>query len=196
MEFQEVINSRHSVRSYERKKVPKDILKNLIKNGCKAPSACNRQPWNFYIVNSREKRDKVSKLLWETYQELSEQTLKKSSKVQKISNEFYHDLGGAQNIIFAYRKKETNEPEYILPTDTISIACAIENIVLSAVDIGLGTCIVGTFNADKVKVELGKILGVENNEELVTSLVIGYPAKDFDPLKREKKKIDEVLTFV
>jgi len=196
MEFQKVIDSRSSVRKFEETIVPEDILEEIITNATKAPSACNRQPWIFYVVNSKNKRDEVSKILKKTLISLKQQVDKKSDKMQKITYDFYNDLGGAQNIIFIYRKKELNEKPWILPSDIQSISCAAENIMLSAIDKGLGTCCVGSFKDPESEKKVSEIINSKGNEELVISLLIGYPSKNFKPLRRDKKKIYEVLNFI
>jgi nitroreductase len=196
MELEKAIIGRKSVRSFEEKKVPRKLLKKLIATAVNAPSSCNRQPWIFYVVDSTKKRNAIALILRETLSDLESQIIKKSVKIQKVLYNFYDDLGGAQNIIFIYRKKIKSEPAYVLPGDIASIACAAENIMLSAVQEGLGTCWVGSFKGPIVEKKLSKILSIQKNDELVASIVIGYPSKDFKPLKRTKKKVSEILNFV
>ncbi len=196
MDFQEVIDGRCSVRSFAPKKVSKTILKSLIMDATKAPSACNRQPWIFYIVQSTKERNAVAQILKKTLIPHNDQIIKKSTKSQKIVYNFYDDMGGAPNIIFIYRKKNKNEGSWVYPNDLQSIACACENLMLSAVEKGLGTCWIGSFKEPNSEKALAKLLGIKKNEELIASLLVGYPAKDFKVLKRSKKKMDEVLTFV
>ncbi len=195
MKFQEIINKRHSIREFEKKKVPIPILKRLIKNATEAPSACNRQPWIFYCINNKKKRDEISKLLLGAFKRLWKETEVKNKKIQKIANNFYKDMGGAQNIIFVYRKKSRNEAPHVRPNDMLSIACAIENLMLCSVEKGLGTCWIGTFKGGKIEKELGRILKIKE-EELIGSIVIGYPKKGYKPLIRRKKKLNEVLKFI
>jgi len=190
MRLKEAINKRKSIRCFENKKIPKSMIKDAVK----APSSGNRQPWIFYCVDSKKTRDKVSELLRETLKLLKNQMKLQSKKIQKITKEFYSDLGGAQNIIFIYRKKIKNEAVYAKPSDIKSISCAAENLMLSAVNMGLGTCWVGSFNGKPEK-KLNKILKTKNNEELVASIIIGYPKKEYQPLKRKKKQLKEVLKF-
>lgn len=196
MKLQEAIDKRHSIREFEQKRVPKKIIQELIKNATKAPNAGNRQPWTFYCVDNGSKMKKISELLFKQFKRLWKQTSKKSKKSQKISNNFYQNIGNAQNLIFVYRKKEINEPIYIKPNDIASIACAMENLMLCAVEKGLGTCWIGTFNGNKTQKELRKILKIKENEELVGSLVIGYPKRSYKPLIRKKKKLNEILKFI
>ena len=50
----EAIKKRRSVRSYESKPIPKDIINMIIEAGNEAPSAMNSQPWRFVVVESKK----------------------------------------------------------------------------------------------------------------------------------------------
>jgi nitroreductase len=196
MEFQKLINQRHSIREYENKRVPRSIIKEIIESAVKAPSACNRQPWIFYSVDKQEKRNKIAKILKSILKIMDKQIKTSPKEIQKITYNFYSDLGGAQNIIFIFRKISKNEAEYVKPGDIASISCAAENLMLSAVDFGLGTCWVGSFNGPQTEKMVREVIGARKDEELMASIIIGYPKKGYIPLKREKKKLKEVLRFV
>ena len=64
MEVYEAIKIRKSVRSYDATPVPDDVLMRVLEAGRAAPSANNGQPWHFIVVNSREKREVLSKRLF------------------------------------------------------------------------------------------------------------------------------------
>jgi len=112
-----------------------------------------------------------------------------SPKLKKISYEFYSDLGGCQNIIFVYTQKNQKYRDNAIA----SIGCACQNISLSAVNKKLGTCWIGSFKG--FEKEINKLLKVPKDHELIASMLIGPPAKNFKPLKRTKKKIPEILSF-
>ena len=52
---------RISVRRYEDKQVEKEKLMQILRAGMQAPSACNQQPWEFYVVTNPEKIKALSK---------------------------------------------------------------------------------------------------------------------------------------
>jgi nitroreductase len=195
MKFQEVIEKRHSIREFEKKGVPNSVIKKIIQNASMAPSAGNRQPWNFYCVNSKEKRDKITLMLKETLKLLRDQIESKPKNIKKIVYNFYSDLGDCQNIIFVFREKSKKEASYVQPNDIASIACAVENLMLSAVEKGLGTCWIGSFKEPSIEKKLKELLKTKPNEELIASILVGYPKKGYKPLIREKKKLSEVLKF-
>lgn len=68
--------------------------------------------------------------------------------------------------------------------------------MLSATNKGLGSCWIGSFKEPKTENKLKQILKTNQNEELVASLLIGYPKEDFKPIKRKKKQLSEILKFV
>jgi len=196
MNLQEAITKRNSVREYERKIIPKKILIELIKDASKAPSAKNEQNYKFYIVNSKKKRDIVAKYLKSTLKLMNKQINKLEENLKKLLINFYSDLGGAQTIIFVYRQKIKNSPEYQFPNDLAGISCAIENLMLSAVSRGLGTCWIGSFKEPQIEKNLNKLLGTKKDEELIASVLIGYPKKGYKPLIRKKKELNEIIKFV
>ena len=53
---------RISVRKYEDRPVEKNKIIQILKAGMQAPSACNQQPWEFYVVTDKEKIQKLSKV--------------------------------------------------------------------------------------------------------------------------------------
>ena len=53
---------RISVRKYEDRPVEKEKIMEILRAGMQAPSACNQQPWEFYVVTDKEKIQKLSKV--------------------------------------------------------------------------------------------------------------------------------------
>jgi nitroreductase len=196
MELKEVIDKRRSIRTFEKKKVPRKIIRELIKSAMKAPSVCNRQPWVFYYVESKDIRNDISKILFDEFKKLHKQTKLKGKESQKIANNFYLNMGNAQNLIFAYRKKYKNEFIHVKPNDMYGVSCALGNLMLSAVEYNLGTCWIGTFNGPVVEKKLRKILKIQKDEELIGSLVVGYPDKNYIPFNEKLKKFDDVCKFI
>jgi len=53
-EFFDLLRTRRSIRDFEDKEVPLDLVLKIIRESCLAPSAQNGQPWRFIIVNNKE----------------------------------------------------------------------------------------------------------------------------------------------
>jgi nitroreductase len=58
----EAIHTRRSVREFEDKDVPDELIEKLLTAGIWAPSGLNNQPWRFTIVKDAEKKDALSRL--------------------------------------------------------------------------------------------------------------------------------------
>ena len=56
MSLYDLIISRRSIRSYEDKAIPKEVLEKIIEAGRQSPSAANRQPYRFIIVDDSEQK--------------------------------------------------------------------------------------------------------------------------------------------
>lgn len=192
MKFQDVLNKRHSVREYEKKKVPTTVLKQLVNDAIKAPSAANKQPWKFIIVQNKKVMEKIR----EEYKEFIKiRNFKPSTnKGENVSYNFYSNMGNCQNIIFAYMEKPLSKNWQF--HNLLSISAAIENLLLSATNRGLGTCWIGSFKDTSIELKLKKILKLNKNEELVSGVVIGYTKKGYSPWIRDKKKLEEVLKII
>jgi nitroreductase len=74
------------------------------------------------------------------------------------------------------------------PLNLLDVGMAAQNIILEAVEIGLGSCAIASFSEDPVK----KILGVPDEIRLVLLLSMGYP--DEDPKPRPKKSLREIAS--
>jgi len=190
MRFHAILSKRKSVREYERKPVPKQILKELIRDATLAPSAGNKQPWEFHVITSKKTRDSIA-LLMRDVQKVFKGRTGLSSGINKVGYEFYYDLGGCPTIILVYMKREKELGRRI--NNYLSIAAAVENLNLSAVEKGLGACWMGSFK--KYETKLNRMLGIKKDRELVTGIIVGYPKTGYIPLEREKKKLNEILKF-
>lgn len=60
MNLSDLLLNRRSVRNYQPKPVPIDIIKNIINDSILAPSAGNEQPWKFVVVRNKEMIDRIS----------------------------------------------------------------------------------------------------------------------------------------
>jgi len=118
----ELVKIRKSVRAYDSKPIPKDVLQKILETARLAPSASNIQPWHFVIVTDEKKREKLSKAQ-------------------------YAKFFAESPIIIVGCGDEKASPNWY-PVD---VAIAMEHIVLAATSEDLGTCWVGSFDEDQIK---------------------------------------------
>ena len=125
MDVFEAVQERRSIRAYEDKPVEREKLEKILEAGRLAPSARNTEPWHFIAVTDKEKRKTLSK------------------------GKFAKFLTQAPLVIVACGDKKASPDWY-----AIDVSLAVENMVLTAVSEGLGTCCVGSFDEKEVRKRL------------------------------------------
>lgn len=181
MNFDEIVYSRHSARLFTNYEVSKEQLQAIISSGSVAPSAKNRQPWKFYILNDEEKEHIMNMLFeWDKLNPKEKTSVKGSAEQIRTANKMlmiYSD---------SYTSKSKNK-NYKKP-DYISLGCAIENMSLQAVNLGLGSCIL----CDTLYIEnqINSYLGI-NNLEQICGFIIGKPIYNYPP--KIKKNLKNLL---
>ena len=199
----ENIKKRHSVRLFEQKPIPKKIIKTIIEAGNLAPSTgvtkeieengkkkkiIDYQPWRFVVVENPEFKQKLFQTiepirsnfyegLKTTVPEMYEDAMKLSEAMDEPKDLIFYS---APVII------------YVIGPSSNSIGCAMvcENIMLSAVSFGLGSCYVGFGAMVKGDDEVVKALELTKKERIYGPIVIGYPK--INPTERQVSILREL----
>lgn len=162
----EAIKKRQSVRSYQDKEIPEEILQQILEAGRLAPSANNKQHWKFIVVKDEDLRKK----------------LVPACKNQKFVGEAPVVIAGCGN-----------DPDYVMTCGehsySIDLAIALDHMSLEAASLGLGTCWIGAFYQEQVK----EILGVPEDVRIVNLLTLGYPKKL--ETKTGRKPLSEIICY-
>ena len=157
------IENRRSIRNYKNDNIDKKIIFDILNAGIKAPSAKNNQPWRFLIVNN-DIKNKISDKMIEIYgpNKTAEviKTVPYLILVYNIDNEYFNHL---------------------------SIGAAIENILLEAENIGLGSLWIGYIK--KIEDYVKELVNIDY--ELVSAIAIGV--KNENLLERPRLTLEEVL---
>ena len=181
MNIDEIINNRRSARNFTDKDVSEEQIKKIIQSASKAPSAKNRQPWKFYILNNFQKNHIADMLLEWDKNNKNEHSSAKGTAEQIIL---------ANKMILIYKDLYKSKPKkiYYPKPDYISLGCAIENMSLQAINLGLGSCILcDTLYIEK---EIDNYLKISNHEQ-ICGFIVGYPIYDYP--QKQKKKYEDLL---
>lgn len=175
---EEAIEARRSVRAYEDRMVEREKLQRLAELGVMAPSAMNRQEWEVRIVDSKEWIDGCTK----EYLAAVEGT-GKADYMLKDPN-FKNIFRNAPALIFvAAPAGEFSD---------LNIGLLGENIMLAAVEMGLGTCCLGSVLGIFSEPAVGKYLsslGFSDGYRLRYALAVGYPTEIPEATPRDLSKI-------
>lgn len=190
------IINRKSIRKYKNIDVPKYIIKEILQSGILAPSSKNRQPWKFIVVTGNAKSDMLTAMSKGLEREKEYPLLPESA--QYLSNAEYtlKIIEQAPVIIFIVNSlgidihSSLNAEERIYEIcNAQSIGAAIENMTLTATELGVGSLwICDTYFAYKELCDWLKVDG-----ELFAAMTVGYANEN--PFPRFRKTIDDVVEW-
>jgi nitroreductase len=188
MTFPELLQKRRSIRDYESKDVPLDVINEIIQESTLAPSASNNQPCRFIIVNCKETIRRLSdeskaNLLQDFVQK---KTILSPEYVDRLKNENFNVFYNVPCVIYIVGSSAVH---------SLDIDCALtaSYIMLSAAQRGLGTCWIGLgayIRDPKTKAELG----IPDGCRIVAPIIIGYPKAIPPPSERHVPKILRVIS--
>ena len=162
MSLIDVILTRRSIRRYETKDIPQDVLQQILEAGRQAPSAANRQPVRFVIVNDRGLLKTLCDTLLTRFVKYAPAAIVGCADIKSL-------LTGKWAVVDA--------------------TIAMENMVIAAWTLGVGSCWIGACNEEKVK----ELLKIPDKWKVVALLTFGYPAEQ--PKPRKKKPFEELFSF-
>lgn len=188
MDIFEAVYQRRSIRNYKDIPVEENVLEEIIEAGTWAPSGVNLQPWFFAVIRSKEQLKKMREVMERVSKRIEPDLKKRFEKhpsVVEDTTRFIRSMGGAPVCILAFRMK----PDYADKADMVnlSIAAAMENILLAATGKGLGTCWLTAPVEAEVGQELKNIFAAGKGE-LVGMITMGYPVDSVKTLKPPLRK--------
>lgn len=157
----ENIFHRVSIRKYEDRPVEKEKILQILKAGMQAPSACNQQPWEFYVVTDKE-------------------------KIRKLSGATPYSgcaAGAPVVIVPVYRKKGL----VVQAMAQIDMSISQENIWLETDALGLGGVWIGIAPMQDRMDEVHDMLELPENVEVFSLFSLGYPAEK----REQQNRFDE-----
>ena len=175
-ELLKIMQQRQSCRSFADKKVEDEKIVACVHAASLAPSACNTQPYHFYICNTPE-------------------TV--AAAAEFIRGEKVNSWVGEAAAFAIVTQEHAELPSHIVANVAwkdfrpFDIGLTLENFCLEATEQGLGTCILGCFNEEKLK----ERFHIPSPKKIALIVALGYPA---DPAVREKKRrpLEETITYL
>lgn len=162
----ELIKSRRSIRKYKPTPVEDEKLNLVLEAARWAPSAGNRQPWEFIVVKDESMRRQVAEAAP------------------------YGWFVAEAPVMIAVVVDPSKDPRHYVEDGAI----ATTNMLLEAHSLGLGTCWVGAFGSpyeDKVR----KLLNVPANLRVLSIVSLGYPAEEKTSGRKELGEIVHYETY-
>ena len=144
---------RRSCRKFTNEMVSNEVIQELLMAAMAAPSACNKCPWEFYVVTNQEVQEK----------------LKQASRYSSYNSPLIIIVGGNTN-----RSLSKKENDFWIQ----DCAAAVENLLLAATSLGLGSCWCGLSPMETPVKKVRESLNL--GEEIIPMALIhlGYPAEE------------------
>jgi len=156
MDILDIIKDRRSIRAYRSDPVTDEDIHNILEAARWSPSGLNNQPWRFLILKDEVKDD------------LAQFT---------TSNDII--LQAPVALVVCMDKKAS----YNYEKDLMALGACIQNMLLAAKSLDLGTCWLGEILNRKAEVH--STLGLTENLELWAVICLGYPAQKAEPGERK-----------
>ena len=167
------IKRRRSVRWFEQKKVPRELIDNAIMLAAQSPSACNRQPFCFKIFDDPEMIEKVSKIPGGTAG-------------------FYHNFKSIVVVVGELDSYFNERDRHVIYVDA---SIASMSFLYGLEVQGLSSCIINWPDVESREVEMANLLGLESYQRVVMLIAVGWPDKQEKVPFSEKKSIDDLRTY-
>ncbi|MCL2816625.1 MAG: nitroreductase family protein [Oscillospiraceae bacterium] len=171
MDFNELSQSRRSIRNFKPRDISQEDLIKLITAAQSAPSAGNCQPWHFYIVNDKAVQTELKIACYnQEFMMTAPVFIVVCADIQRSTGR-YGDRG--KNL---YCIQDT--------------AAAIQNLLLCAKSLGLGTCWCGAFDEAKVSA----VMNLNDDMRPIAIIPVGYPVSD--PIPTKRRPLNEIMTVI
>lgn len=162
MDAIEAIYKRRSIRKYLDKKVDEEMILTLLKTATAAPTAANCQPWEFIVIDNDEKLFKLmEKLVFGRYN------------------------APLAIVVFGNMKLAFKGPGKEMWVQDCS--AAIENILIAATSMGLGTVWIGLYPIESNMNPVKKLFNIPEHVTPLGIVYVGYPAEE----KESRSRLDE-----
>ena len=187
----EAMSTARAIRYFRPDPVPDDLLRKCIEGATRAPSGTNLQPWGFVIVKDAAMRARIAESVRQRF--MSDEQLQQYLETGRTSDDpskrimmtgvsnIVSNLDSAPVIIFPCLTSTTSPaPRGLLAGSSIYLA--VQNLLLTARGLGLGT-VMTTFQSAMVE-DLTQWLKLPPDTVPVALIPLGWPAANFGPVKR------------
>jgi nitroreductase len=177
MDALEALVTRRSTRNYKPDPVEQEKLDKILEAGRQAPSGGNNQTSHFFVIRNREVLDKLI--------DMTEKAFSGMEITENTYASMKHSIAASKKggYVFCYNAPVlivvANQKEY--GNNIADCACAIENMMVAANALDLGSCWINQLkwlNEETEIVEYLRGFGMKEDERVYGAVIIGYPATD------------------
>lgn len=217
MEVSKAVSERKSIRAFTKKKVPNQLIEELLRKSSRSPSGGNLQPWKIFVVNNESMKNFLDfQLNWtkpdlpaydiypsklkEPYRtsrfELGEQMYaligigreEKDARIAQVMENF--KFFGAPCALFCFVDRQMGPPQWS------DLGMFLQTFMLLAKEAGLDTCAQEAWSIKNESVS--EFVNAEDSDILFCGMAIGYrnETATVNALKSERRPLNEWAKFL
>ncbi len=163
-----------------------ETVRTILEAASKAASGSNTQPWEFIVVQDPKVKAQLTKPMLETWMKRIAGA-GMSGPMKDVYDEATEMLRNTEKVpVIVYCCLDLNRVSKSEEVQYASILPAVQNLMLAAHALGLGTCLtVHGSTSTRAEPEVKKILGVPDHVKIACLVYLGYPARKHGPPKRK-----------
>jgi nitroreductase len=165
MDFQDVLETRHSIRKYEPLPVAEEKLARILEAARTAPTAHNNQPFRVIVIHTEGREEELKGIYGRDW---------------FVQPPLILAVVGVRDEAWV---RKDDDQSYLY----VDAAIAMDHMILAATDEGLGTCWIAAFDPAAAR----EVLGLPEGVEPIVFTPLGYPAQE--PRRPKRKPLDELV---
>ncbi|MBI5679728.1 MAG: nitroreductase family protein [Methanobacterium sp.] len=178
----ENIKSRRSIRKYLPEQIKDEELEIILESAIYAPTGHNDQPWHFTVIQNKEFIDKINVESKKVMAEIPVEWISKMGKAEHL-----HILYNAPTVVVVSGKEDATTP-------FADCCAAIQNMLLAAESIDIGSCWIGLARFFFENPENVENLGIPEGYKPYYAVTLGYKAVEISNFDASKSEISNGST--
>jgi nitroreductase len=192
LELLEAIKTQRAIRHFSDKPVSDEMVRTLMKAATSAPNAGNRQQWRFLVIRDREAKRRMGEWYLQAWTEtVSRMGEMGSAQPYRSGGVLGEQMENIPVLVLACIAAGSSYVTGRLDTRGASIYPAVQNLMLTARSMGLGTVI--TTMHTQFEAEVKQFLGIPDEFDTAALIPVGYPARGVEFGEVSRGPMDDVV---
>ena len=181
----EAINTQRAIRHFSTEPVSDESVRAILRSAIHAPSGGNRQPWHFLVVRDREGKRRLGEWYLRAWQAAVTDDMR-SAQPYRSGGDLGNNMADTPVVIVVCQRTDSS------PNGS-SIFPAVQNLLLAARGLGLGTVLTTLHTAYESEVKA--YFGIPDEFETVAMVPVGYPAREERFGRPRRRPLGEVASL-
>jgi nitroreductase len=187
----DALNAQRAIRFLKSDPIPDNVLDQILSAALRAPSGGNSQPWAFVVVRDSSVKQQLAvwyKGFWDNV--YSQRPDRQNSPVTRSAEHLVHHFAEAPVIVIPCIVGAKGSARDTMTTGA-SIYPAVQNLMLAAVGLGIGSVITTFLQNHEEKVK--DILSIPDDYQTACAVPLGYPSGEENFGGSKRRPLDEVV---